>query len=311
MAASTNSPLSFRASDDVKQRFQAIIESEPELKANDVFERLLNAYETSKQESNLPEFASEFKDFAAHLNSLNTKFHNACQMVTNAEEKAAQQFKRDLEEKSASIESLTDQVNALKQEKSNLLELKETLLKESTEARLAKDSADATVIALNADKDDLRKQIEGLNSQIESLKQREQDLNKINADQNLKLKESEVFADKINELNNSVTNLNHKNDHQTLEIKNKEEQISEYKQSLQDKENSIKSMNGILASLKEENASLKEENASLKAQFELHSHTIEDLKNQLEAERNRNEEIQQKIFDLMTNSSAAGGRNNQ
>ena len=304
MAASTNSPLSFRASDDVKQRFQAIIESEPELKANDVFERLLNAYETSKQESNLPEFASEFKDFAAHLNSLNTKFHNACQMVTNAEEKAAQQFKRDLEEKSASIESLTDQVNALKQEKSNLLDLKETLLKESTEARLAKDSADATVIALNADKDDLRKQIEGLNSQIESLKQREQDLNKINADQNLKLKESEVFADKINELNNSVTNLNHKNDLQTLEIKNKEEQISEYKQSLQDKENSIKSMNGILASL-------KEENASLKAQFELHSHTIEDLKNQLEAERNRNEEIQQKILDLMTNSSAAGGRNNQ
>ena len=304
MAASTNSPLSFRASDDVKQRFQAIIESEPELKANDVFERLLNAYETSKQESNLPEFASEFKDFAAHLNSLNTKFHNACQMVTNAEEKAAQQFKRDLEEKSASIESLTDQVNALKQEKSNLLELKETLLKESTEARLAKDSADATVIALNADKDDLRKQIEGLNSQIESLKQREQDLNKINADQNLKLKESEVFADKINELNNSVTNLNHKNDLQTLEIKNKEEQISEYKQSLQDKENSIKRMNGILASL-------KEENASLKAQFELHSHTIEDLKNQLEAERNRNEEIQQKILDLMTNSSAAGGRNNQ
>ena len=298
MAASTNSPLSFRASDDVKQRFQAIIESEPELKANDVFERLLNAYETSKQESNLPEFASEFKDFAAHLNSLNTKFHNACQMVTNAEEKAAQKFKRDLEEKSASIESLTDQVNALKQEKSNLLELKETLLKESTEARLAKDSADATVIALNADKDDLRKQIEGLNSQIESLKQREQDLNKINADQNLKLKESEVFADKINELNNSVTNLNHKNDLQTLEIKNKEEQISEYKQSLQDKENSIKSMNGILASL-------KEENASLKAQFELHSHTIEDLKNQLEAERNRNEEIQQKILDLMTNSSAA------
>lgn len=304
MAASTNSPLSFRASDDVKQRFQAIIESEPELKANDVFERLLNAYETSKQESNLPEFASEFKDFAAHLNSLNTKFHNACQMVTNAEEKAAQQFKRDLEEKSASIESLTDQVNALKQEKSNLLELKETLLKESTEARLEKDSADATVIALNADKDDLRKQIEGLNSQIESLKQREQDLNKINADQNLKLKESEVFADKINELNNSVTNLNHKNDLQTLEIKNKEEQISEYKQSLQDKENSIKSMNGILASL-------KEENASLKAQFELHSHTIEDLKNQLEAERNRNEEIQQKILDLMTNSSAAGVRNNQ
>ena len=226
-------------------------------------------------------------------------------MVTNAEEKAAQQFKRDLEEKSASIESLTDQVNALKQEKSNLLELKETLLKESTEARLAKDSADATVIALNADKDDLRKQIEGLNSQIESLKQREQDLNKINADQNLKLKESEVFADKINELNNSVTNLNHKNDLQTLEIKNKEEQISEYKQSLQDKENSIKSMNGILASL-------KEENASLKAQLELHSHTIEDLKNQLEAERNRNEEIQQKILDLMTNSSAAaGGRNNQ
>lgn len=298
MAASTNSPLSFRASDDVKQRFQAIIESEPELKANDVFERLLNAYETSKQESNLPEFASEFKDFAAHLNSLNTKFHNACQMVTNAEEKAAQQFQRDLEEKSASIETLTDQVNALKQEKSNLLELKETLLKESTEARLAKDSADATVIALNADKDDLRKQIEGLNSQIESLKQREQDLNKINADQNLKLKESEVFADKINELNNSVTNLNHKNDLQTLEIKNKEEQISEYKQSLQDKENSIKSMNGILASL-------KEENASLKAQFELHSHTIEDLKNQLEAERNRNEEIQQKILDLMTNSSAA------
>ena len=293
MAASTNSPLSFRASDDVKQRFQAIIESEPELKANDVFERLLNAYETSKQESNLPEFASEFKDFAAHLNSLNTKFHNACQMVTNAEEKAAQQFKRDLEEKSASIESLTDQVNALKQEKSNLLELKETLLKESTEARLAKDSADATVIALNADKDDLRKQIEGLNIQIESLKQREQDLNKINADQNLKLKESEVFADKINELNNSVTNLNHKNDLQTLEIKNKEEQISEYKQSLQ------------------ELASLKEENASLKAQFELHSHTIEDLKNQLEAERNRNEEIQQKILDLMTNSSAAGGRNNQ
>ena len=292
MAASTNSPLSFRASDDVKQRFQAIIESEPELKANDVFERLINAYETSKQESNLPEFASEFKDFAAHLNSLNTKFHNACQMVTNAEEK------------SASIEALTDQVNALKQEKSNLLELKETLLKESTEARLAKDSADATVIALNADKDDLRKQIEGLNSQIESLKQREQDLNKINADQNLKLKESEVFADKINELNNSVTNLNHKNDLQTLEIKNKEEQISEYKQSLQDKENSIKSMNGILASL-------KEENASLKAQFELHSHTIEDLKNQLEAERNRNEEIQQKILDLMTNSSAAGGRNNQ
>ena len=270
MAASTNSPLSFRASDDVKQRFQAIIESEPELKANDVFERLLNA----------------------------------CQMVTNAEEKAAQQFKRDLEEKSASIESLTDQVNALKQEKSNLLELKETLLKESTEARLEKDSADATVIALNADKDDLRKQIEGLNSQIESLKQREQDLNKINADQNLKLKESEVFADKINELNNSVTNLNHKNDLQTLEIKNKEEQISEYKQSLQDKENSIKSMNGILASL-------KEENASLKAQFELHSHTIEDLKNQLEAEINSNEEIQQKILDLMTNSSAAGGRNNQ
>lgn len=293
MAASTNSPLSFRASDDVKQRFQAIIESEPELKANDVFERLLNAYETSKQESNLPEFASEFKDFAAHLNSLNTKFHNACQMVTNAEEKAAQQFKRDLEEKSASIEALTDQVNALKQEKSNLLELKETLLKESTEARLAKDSADATVIALNADKDDLRKQIEGLNSQIESLKQREQDLNKINADQNLKLKESEEYSKKIDELSKLLSESQHKNDLQALELKTKDDLITNYKNDVQKYETAGIELNQTISGL-------KEENAALKAKLSSNESSLEALKNELEKERNRYESLQKQIIDIMS-----------
>ena len=293
MAASTNSPLSFRASDDVKQRFQAIIESEPELKANDVFERLLNAYETSKQESNLPEFASEFKDFAAHLNSLNTKFHNACQMVTNAEEKAAQQFKRDLEEKSASIEALTDQVNALKQEKSNLLDMKETLLKESTEARLAKDSAEATVIALNADKDDLRKQIEGLNSQIESLKQREQDLNKINADQNLKLKESEEYSKKIDELSKLLSESQHKNDLQALELKTKDDLITNYKNDVQKYETAGIELNQTISGLKEENAALKAKLSSNEISFET-------LKNELEKERNRYEGLQKQIIDIMS-----------
>lgn len=293
MAASTNSPLSFRASDDVKQRFQAIIESEPELKANDVFERLLNAYETSKQESNLPEFASEFKDFAAHLNSLNTKFHNACQMVTNAEEKAAQQFKRDLEEKSASIEALTDQVNALKQEKSNLLDMKETLLKESTEARLAKDSAEATVIALNADKDDLRKQIDNLNSQIDSLKQREQDLNKINADQNIKLKESEEYSKKIDELSKLLSENQHKNDLQALELKTKDDLITNYKNDVQKYETAGIELNQTISGL-------KEENAVLKAKLSSNESSLEALKNELEKERNRYEGLQKQIIDIMS-----------
>ncbi len=293
MAASTNSPLSFRASDDVKQRFQAIIESEPELKANDVFERLLNAYETSKQESNLPEFASEFKDFAAHLNSLNTKFHNACQMVTNAEEKAAQQFKRDLEEKSASIEALTDQVNALKQEKSNLLDMKETLLKESTEARLAKDSAEATVIALNADKDDLRKQIDNLNSQIDSLKQREQDLNKINADQNIKLKESEEYSKKIDELSKLLSESQHKNDLQALELKTKDDLITNYK-------NNVQKYETVGIELNQTISGLKEENAALKAKLSSNESSFETLKNELEKERNRYEGLQKQIIDIMS-----------
>ena len=297
MAASTNSPLSFRASDDVKQRFQAIIESEPELKANDVFERLLNAYETSKQESNLPEFASEFKDFAAHLNSLNTKFHNACQMVTNAEEKAAQLFKRDLEEKSASIEALTDQVNALKQEKSNLLDMKETLLKESTEARLAKDSAEANVIALNADKEDLRKQIENLNSQIESLKQREQDLNKINADQNIKLKESEEYSKKIDELSKLLSESQHKTDLRELELKTKDDLITNYKNDLKKSEAAGIELNQTISNL-------KEENAGLKAQVSSQVSSVNSLKDELENERKRNNEIQQRILEIMSKQSS-------
>jgi len=297
MAASTNSPLSFRASDDVKQRFQAIIESEPELKANDVFERLLNAYETTKQESNLPEFASEFKDFAAHLNSLNTKFHNACQMVTNAEEKAAQQFQRDLEEKKASIEALTEQVTNLKNEKNSLLEVKEKYVNEVTEARQAKDVADATVLALTADKEDLRKQIENLNSQIESLKQREQDLNKINADQNIKLKESEEYSKKIDELSKLLSESQHKTDLQALELKTKDDLITNYK-------NELKKFEAAGIELNQTISNLKEENAGLKAQISSQVSSVNSLKDELENERKRNNEIQQRILEIMSKQSS-------
>lgn len=141
MAADNRSaPLSFRSSEEVKQRFQAIAEAEPELKGNDILEKLLNAYELVKQEHTMPEYEKVFSDFAAHLESLNIQFHNAIQMIGNAEQVAAAKFNRDLEEKKVSIEALTEQLNNLKQEKTKLLEEKETLTKSEQEAQAKKRS---------------------------------------------------------------------------------------------------------------------------------------------------------------------------
>ena len=290
-AENKTAPLSFRASEEVKQRFQAIAEAEPELKANDILEKLLSSYEQAKQEQAMPEYEKDFKDFAAHLNSLNTSFHNAVHMINNAEQVAAMKFARDLEEKKASIEALTEQVNSLKQEKAALLEQQENLKNSQLEALAKSEASEATAKELQTDKEDLRKQIEGLNDQVEEYKKKEQDLAQINSDLQVKLKETESFAEQIASLNKDLQDHKHLVELKEIELKNCTDNFQSLKA---EHDKTLKGLDDVRSELN----TCKQEIGHLDSQLQAKTATLESVNSQLELERSRSAELQNKYFAL-------------
>ncbi len=135
----------------------------------------------------MPEYEKAFNDFAAHLNSHNTSFHNAVHMINNAEQVAARKFDCDLEDKKASIEALTEQVklketesfaekiaslNKELQDHKHLVELKEIELKNCTDNfQSLKSEHDKTLKGLDDVRNELntcKQEIVHLGSQLQA-----------------------------------------------------------------------------------------------------------------------------------------------
>ncbi len=294
MADTTNKqPLAIRTSEEVKERFKNILEAEPGVNAGEILERLLNVYDTSKQEANLPAFSKDFKDFETHLTALSIRFHNAYEMIANAEESAMQKFSRDLEEKSSTIFTLNEQIKSLKEEKTAYLSLKEEQEKSLKDAIEAKQSAEQEVERLEKDKEDFRKQIDNLNSQISTSNEREKELNSVNADLNIKLKESESLQSKIASLERSLSDEQHKNELKELELNNEKKSLNDVKSAYNKLESENEKLEKEIDSLKDTITSLKEAVAQMNY-----------IKTELEEEKQRANELQNKLFSSVENKTS-------
>lgn len=219
MAETSNKqPLSIRASDDVKARFQELAEGQG-LKGNDALNLLLDAYEKAQAQVAYPEHAATFKDFDSHLKSISDSFRNAYNMLENVKAAAEQEFRRDLENKEELINGYVTMLNdanvnieTLKQEKADA----ENIAKESEEAR---QKAEDNAAQLAQDKEDLREQLDGLKQQLEESKNREIAANERANECSAKLGEVSELRDKIAELERELTDAKHR-----LELKEQETQ---------------------------------------------------------------------------------------
>lgn len=295
--ADINKTISIRASDSVRERFQALIEADPELKANDILEKLLSTYETSMKEAALPEFGADFKDFASHLHAINIKFHNVYSMLANAEQTAAMGFERQLNENRDTIENLNEQLKTFKEKYSVLMNELKVKEDNANAAAAAKEAAQKTCEQLVKDKEDLRKQNESLEQQLNEVKEREVNLEKLNADQALKLSEFEHYPKQLNSLQDKLNNEIHQNalkDNSIREAYEKYEDLKKLNEEIKkDKEE-------LSSRLEQANAKIDSMKTELTELAVLQSQ-VSSLKEQLEAEKKRVEEEKSRV-DLLQNS---------
>lgn len=282
--ATSKQPLAIRTTDDLKEKFKNFTE-ELGVSSGDFFEKLLSSYEIHKKEETMPQFSNDFKDIQTHLNALSIKFHNAYDMIVNAEQTAIQKFERELSVKTEIIQELQLKIKSLRD---NLIknDTESATLKANSQKSLRdKEEAEKKAEQLQADKDDLRKQIDNLNSQINDFKERENNLNALNSDLNLKLKESASLADKVNSLENELRDTKHLIDIKDLELNNDKKSFNDLNAlyNKADKENS--KLKTEIDTLKETVSSLKSEVAEMKV-----------LKAQLEEEKKRANEFQKTLL---------------
>lgn len=296
--ANTKQPLSIRATDEIKEKFRTLTE-ELGVNSGEVFEKLIATYERSQNEASMPEFTKDFKDFETHLNALSIKFHNAYGMIANAEETAIQKFERELSEKTNTILNLQEQLKTVKEEKAVLADEKEQLKAQTAEHLNARTTAEQTAAQLLKDKEDLRKQIDNFNEQINSFKEHEKELNSLNSDLSLKLKESSVLADKVNSLENDLRDSKHQIDLKDLELVNVKKSFSDLTNSYNRIEGENSQLKESLDSLKDSISSLKENIASLKAE----AAEMKVIKSQLEDEKKRSDELQKALLSSVVDKT--------
>ena len=277
-------PLAIRTTDDLKEKFKNFTE-ELGVSSGDFFEKLLLSYEVHKKEETMPQYSNDFKDIQTHLNAISNRFHNAYDMIVNAEEKAIQKFERELSAKTNTILDLQEQIKSLKENLVKNETESATLKANSQKSLLDKEEAEKKAEQLQVDKDDLRKQIDNLNTQIVDLKERENNLNALNSDLNLKLKESASLADKVNSLENELRDTKHLIEIKDLELNNDKKSFNDLNAlyNKADKENS--KLKTEIDTLKETVSSLKSEVAEMKI-----------LKAQLEEEKKRANEFQKTLL---------------
>lgn len=136
--ATESKVISIRASDEIRERFQAFLDAEG-VKAGEMLEKLIDSYE---QESSMPRHKAEFDDFNAHLDALKIKFLNAYNTLANTEERISVQYTdkiKLLEEQNAKLEEREEQ----SQETINrLAELEQTNADLREQIKLLKDKQD-------------------------------------------------------------------------------------------------------------------------------------------------------------------------
>lgn len=315
--ADINKTISIRASDSVRERFQALIEADPDLKANDILEKLLSTYETSMKEAALPEFESDFKDFASHLHAINIKFHNVYSMLANAEQTAAMGFERQLSENRDTIENLNEQLKTFKEKYSVLMTELKVKEENANAAAAAKEAAQKTSEQLVKDKEDLRKQNESLEQQLNEVKEREANLEKLNADQALKLSEFEHYPERLNNLQKKFTNgLNEA----ALKERSLQEQLTSQFHENTLKDNAIREANEKYDNLNKLNEEIKKEKEEIASRLEQANQKIDSmktelielavlksqvvsLKEQLEAEKKRSDLLQNTLITKFSNDN--------
>ena len=174
--ATGKQPLAIRTTDELKEKFKTFTD-ELGVSSGDFFEKLLFSYEVHRKEETMPQFSNDFKDIQTHLNAISNRFHNAYDMIVNAEEKAIQKFERELSAKTNTILDLQDQIKSLKEAMTVIEKDRNDFKLLSTDSVNAKEEAEKKAEQLQADKEDLRKQIDGLNAQMNDFKERENNLN--------------------------------------------------------------------------------------------------------------------------------------
>lgn len=282
--ATGKQPLAIRTTDELKEKFKTFTD-ELGVSSGDFFEKLLSSYEVHRKEETMPQFSNDFKDIQTHLNAISNRFHNAYDMIVNAEEKAIQKFERELSAKTNTILDLQDQIKSLKEAMTVIEKDRNDFKSLSTDSVNAKEEAEKKAEQLQTDKDDLRKQIDNLNTQIVDLKDRENNLNALNSDLNLKLKESASLTDKVNSLENELRDTKHLIEIKDLELNNDKKSFNDLNAlyNKADKENS---------KLKTEMDTLRETVSSLKAEVA----EMKILKAQLEEEKKRANDLQKTLL---------------
>ena len=159
------------------------------------------------------------------------------------------------------------------------------------EALAKSEASEATAKELQTDKEDLRKQIKGLNDQVEEYKKKEQDLAQINSDLQVKLKETESFAEQIASLNKDLQDHKHLVELKEIELKN----CTDNFQTLKTEHDKV--LKG-LEDVRNELYTCKQEIGHLDSQLQAKAATLESVNSQLELERSRSEELQNKYFAL-------------
>lgn len=289
--ATGKQPLAIRTTDELKEKFKTFTD-ELGVSSGDFFEKLLFSYEVHRKEETMPQFSNDFKDIQTHLNAISNRFHNAYDMIVNAEEKAIQKFERELSAKTNTILDLQDQIKSLKEAMTVIEKDRNDFKSLSTDSVNAKEEAEKKAEQLQADKEDLRKQIDGLNAQMNDFKERENNLNALNADLNLKLKESTALTNKVNSLDKDLDKAKHQIELKDLELKAEKKSFNDLNAlyNKADKENS--KLKTEIDTLKDTISSLKAEAAEMKV-----------IKSQLEDEKKRSDELQKALLSSVVDKT--------
>ena len=142
-----DSTISVRASDEVKAKFQAICAEEQGIKSGDLLEKLISAYEFSKQTAQSAN-KKRFEEFDQIINALQIKFRDAVIAIDASEQNAANKMSSALEEKQSLIDNLSKQISVAKEEEKNAKEEAVKALNEREQVLSDKSNQDSLIYLL-------------------------------------------------------------------------------------------------------------------------------------------------------------------
>ena len=183
-----DSTISVRASDEVKAKFQAICAEEQGIKSGDLLEKLISAYEFSKQTAQSAN-KKRYEEYDQIINALKIKFRDVVIALDVSEQNAAQKIASALEEKQSLIDNLSQQISVAKEEEKNAKEEAVKALNERDQVLSDKSNRDSLISSLEADKTQLLERVKDLQEQNASMISKVNEYEKIQSDL-LKIKDS-------------------------------------------------------------------------------------------------------------------------